>query len=129
MFNPSHPVPGSDSGVVLASYSWADDALRWDSLDDDARYPYALGGLQQVYGQRIEVFYTGVGRTQSWLRDPYAYGEASVLLPGQHTELVQAIRHVEGPLHFAGDHTSIKPAWIEGALESALRAALEVQRA
>lgn len=129
MFNPSHPVPGSDGGVVLASYSWADDALRWDSLDDDARYPYALGGLQQVYGQRIEVFYTGVGRTQSWLRDPYAYGEASVLLPGQHTELVQTIRHVEGPLHFAGDHTSIKPAWIEGALESAVRAALEVQRA
>jgi monoamine oxidase len=43
--------------------------------------------------------------------------------------LVQTIRHVEGPLHFAGDHTSVKPAWIEGALESAVRAALEVQRA
>ncbi|MFJ3160863.1 flavin monoamine oxidase family protein [Streptomyces kanasensis] len=126
MFNPSHPVPGSDGGVVLASYSWADDALRWDSLPDEARYPHALGGLQQVYGQRVEVFYTGAGRTQSWLRDPYAYGEASVLLPGQHTELLPAIPEPEGPLHFAGDHTSVKPAWIEGALESAVRAALEV---
>ncbi|MFE1299659.1 flavin monoamine oxidase family protein [Streptomyces sp. NPDC058731] len=129
MYHPSHPVPGSAGGVVLASYSWADDALRWDSLDDDARYPHALCGLQEVYGQRIEVFYTGAGRTQSWLRDPYAYGEASVLLPGQHTELLPSIPAPEGPLHFAGDHTSVKPAWIEGALESAVRAALEVHTA
>ncbi|MGW2102114.1 flavin monoamine oxidase family protein [Streptomyces olivaceoviridis] len=129
MYHPSHPVPGSAGGVVLASYSWADDALRWDSLDEDARYPHALCGLQEVYGQRIEVFYTGAGRTQSWLRDPYAYGEASVLLPGQHTELLPSIPKPEGPLHFAGDHTSVKPAWIEGALESAVRAALEVHTA
>ncbi|MEU6589167.1 NAD(P)/FAD-dependent oxidoreductase [Streptomyces sp. NPDC046881] len=129
MYHPSHPVPGSPGGVVLASYSWADDALRWDSLDDDARYPHALCGLQEVYGQRIEVLYTGAGRTQSWLRDPYAYGEASVLLPGQHTELLPSIPTPEGPLHFAGDHTSVKPAWIEGALESAVRAALEVHTA
>ncbi|POX65203.1 flavin-binding oxidoreductase [Streptomyces sp. Ru62] len=129
MYHPSHPVPGSKGGVVLASYSWADDALRWDSLDDDARYPHALCGLQEVYGRRIEVFYTGAGRTQSWLRDPYAYGEASVLLPGQHTELLPSIPAPEGPLHFAGDHTSVKPAWIEGALESAVRAALEVHTA
>ncbi|MFJ2766589.1 flavin monoamine oxidase family protein [Streptomyces sp. NPDC087300] len=129
MFHPSHPVPGSEGGVILASYSWSDDALRWDCLDDDARYPHALRGLQDVYGQRIEVFYTGAGRTQSWVRDPYAYGEASVLLPGQHTALVPHLTSPEGPLHFAGDHTSLKPAWIEGALESAVRAALEVHHA
>ncbi|MFS0693615.1 flavin monoamine oxidase family protein [Streptomyces nitrosporeus] len=129
MYQPSHPVEGSRGGVLLASYSWADDALKWDSLDDDERYPRTLGGVQDVYGQRIEVFYTGVGRTQSWMRDPYAYGEASVLLPGQHTELFPDVRTPEGTLHFAGCHTSVKPAWIEGALESAVRAALEVHRA
>ncbi|MFE9860412.1 flavin monoamine oxidase family protein [Streptomyces sp. NPDC005780] len=126
MYQPSHPVEGSKGGVLLASYSWADDALKWDSLDDDERYPHALGGVQDVYGQRIEVFYTGAGATQSWMRDPYAYGEAAVLLPGQHTELLADVRSAEGPLHFAGCHTSVKPAWIEGALESAVRAALEV---
>lgn len=126
MFQPSYPVEGSRGGVVLASYSWADDALKWDSFDDAERYPRALAGLQEVFGQRVEVFYTGVGRTQSWMRDPYAYGEASVLLPGQHTELFPHVREPEGSLHFAGCHTSIKPAWIEGALESAVRTALEV---
>ncbi|MTE19746.1 NAD(P)-binding protein [Streptomyces sp. TRM43335] len=129
MFNPSHRVEGSEGGVLLASYSWADDARRWDSLDGDARYPYALRGVQQVYGQRVEVFYTGAGRTQSWQRDPYAYGEAAVLLPGQHTELFPHLGTREGPLFFAGDHTSIRTAWIEGALESAVRTALEVHRA
>ncbi|MEU9145554.1 FAD-dependent oxidoreductase [Streptomyces sp. NPDC048349] len=129
MFQPSYPVEGSAGGVVLASYSWSDDALKWDSLDDEERYPRALAGVQEVFGQRIEVFYTGVGRTQSWMRDPYAYGEASVLLPGQHTELFPHIRTPEGSLHFAGCHTSIKPAWIEGALESAVRTALEVHLA
>ncbi|MER0443812.1 FAD-dependent oxidoreductase [Streptomyces sp. Edi4] len=128
-FNPSHSVPGSKGGVVLASYTWADDAMRWDAFDDDARYPHALSGLQEIYGQRIEIFYTGAGRTQSWARDPYAYGEASVLLPGQHTELFPDIPAPEGPLHFAGDHTSLKPAWIEGAVESAVRVALEVHAA
>ncbi|MCX5203844.1 FAD-dependent oxidoreductase [Streptomyces sp. NBC_00237] len=126
MFQPSHPVPGSRGGVLLASYSWSDDALKWDCFEDEERYPRALGGVQDVYGQRIEVFYTGVGKTQSWMRDPYAYGEASVLLPGQHTELFPDIPAAEGRLHFAGCHTSVKPAWIEGALESAVRTALEV---
>ncbi|MFB6614828.1 FAD-dependent oxidoreductase [Streptomyces sp. NPDC056367] len=129
MFQPSYPVEGSPGGVVLASYSWSDDALKWDSLDDEERYPRALAGVQEVFGQRIEVFYTGVGRTQSWMRDPYAYGEASVLLPGQHTELFPHVRTAEGPLHFAGCHTSVKPAWIEGALESGVRTALEVHLA
>jgi monoamine oxidase len=29
-------------------------------------------------------------------------------------------------VHYAGEHTSLKHAWIEGALESAVRTALEV---
>ncbi|MBB5909461.1 flavin monoamine oxidase family protein [Actinoalloteichus hymeniacidonis] len=126
IYYPSHPVPGSAGGVVLAAYVWAADASRWDSMDDDERYVYALRGMQQVHGNRIEVFYTGAGQTQSWLRNRYAFGEAAVLTAGQLSRLQPGVRTPEGPLHFAGDHTSIKPAWIEGALESAVRAALEV---
>lgn len=125
-YNPSHQIKDSPGGVVLASYTWADDASRWDSLEEDARYPYALRGLQQIYGQRIEVFYTGHGKTQSWMRDPYAFGEAAVFAPGQFTHLHPAIPTSTGPVHFAGEHTSLKHAWIEGALESAVRTALEV---
>ena len=41
-------------------------------------------------------------------------------------ELHAAGRTVEGRVHFAGEHTSLKPAWIEGALESAVRVGLEL---
>jgi monoamine oxidase len=126
VYFPSHPVPGSEGGVVLASYSWAADASRWDSLHDDERYAYALRGVQAVYGKRVEAFYTGRGQTQSWLRNRYALGEAAVFTPRQFTELHPSITTPEGPVHFAGEHTSLKHSWIEGALESAVRAALEV---
>ncbi|MBA8977157.1 flavin monoamine oxidase family protein [Streptomyces calvus] len=125
-FEHATPLEGSDGGIVLASYSWSDDALKWDAYADEERYMRALAGVQAVFGRRCEVFFTGKCRTQSWMRDHYAYGEASVLFPGQHTELFPDIPTSEGPLHFAGDHTSIKPAWIEGALESAVRSALQV---
>ncbi|MBV8615164.1 MAG: FAD-dependent oxidoreductase [Acetobacteraceae bacterium] len=37
-----------------------------------------------------------------------------------------AIPGAERPVHLAGEHTSLKHAWVEGALESAVRAAIEV---
>ncbi|MFE2556188.1 flavin monoamine oxidase family protein [Streptomyces sp. NPDC059352] len=125
-FEHAHPLEGSDGGIMLASYSWADDALKWDAFADEERYLRALAGVQAVFGRRCEVFFTNKCKTQSWMRDHYAYGEASVLFPGQHTELFPDVPTSEGALHFAGCHTSIKPAWIEGALESAVRTALKV---
>ncbi|MEV7119491.1 flavin monoamine oxidase family protein [Kitasatospora griseola] len=130
MYYPSHPVPDGDGGgVVLASYSWSDDAARWDSMEDDERYVYALRNLQSVHGRRIEVFYTGYGKTQSWLRDPYAFGEAAVYTPHQMTSFHLDAVKSEGPVHFAGEHVSLKHAWIEGAVETAVRAALAVHEA
>lgn len=126
IYYPSHPVKDSPGGVVLASYTWADDAARWDSMDDNSRYAYALNGMVSIHGRRIEVFYTGRGQTQSWLRNPYAFGEAAVFTPWQLTQFHLHIPSAEGPVHFAGEHTSLKHAWVEGALESAVRASLEI---
>jgi monoamine oxidase len=93
MYFPSHPVDGSTGGVVLASYSWSDDAARWDSMDDKERYDYALRGLQAVYGKRIEAFYSGRGQTQSWLRNRYAFGEAAVFTRGSSPNSSRRSRH------------------------------------
>jgi len=123
IYYPSHAAPGSQGGVVLAVYCWSDDASRWDSQDEGERYTNALRGLQDVHGARLAEFFTGRGQTQSWLRNRYACGEAAVFSPGR---LHPAIPTPEGPIHFAGEHTSLKHAWIEGALESAVRAASEV---
>lgn len=114
-------------GVVLASYTWSDDALRWDSLTEDDRVERALRGVSDLFGtDTVLEEFTGVGLSQSWMQAHYALGEAAIPMPNQLTELHRATRTVEGRVHFAGDHTTLKPAWIAGALESAVRAALEV---
>jgi monoamine oxidase len=122
---PSH-VPDSPGGVVLASYTWSDDAQRWDSLTDDERYRFALDNMAHLFGPQVYDHYTGIGVTQSWTRNRYALGEAAIFTPGQLHEYHAATRTIEGRVHFAGEHTSLKPAWIEGSLESAVRTALEV---
>ncbi|MFC9680314.1 flavin monoamine oxidase family protein [Streptomyces sp. NPDC056948] len=129
MYYPSHRVEGSTGGVVLASYCWSDDAARWDSMRGAERYVYALRNLQALHGRRIEVFFTGQGATKSWARDPYAFGEAAIYTAHQMTSFHLDVSRPEGPVHFAGEHTSLKHAWIEGALESAVRAALAVHQA
>lgn len=62
------------------------------------------------------------------MQNPYAYGEAAIFLPDQLNLLQE---HIEKPewdekVHFAGEHASLKDAWIEGAIESGIRTALEV---
>lgn len=126
IYFPSHRPEGSKGGVILASYTWSDDASRWDSIPSEDRYNVALKGLVEIYGPGIKRFFTGFGATQSWMEDYYAYGEAAVFTAGQLTTLHPHIPTPEGLVHFAGEHTSLKHAWIEGAIESGVRAALEI---
>lgn len=126
IYFPSHAVPGSRGGVVLASYTWADEANRWDSIPAEDRQKYALRGLTDIYGDGIRRYFTGAAQTESWMENYYSFGEAAVFSPGQMTALHPYIPLPEGPLHFAGEHTSLKHAWIEGAIESGIRAALEI---
>lgn len=120
------PKEGSIGGIILASYTWSDDANRWDSILPSDRVAYALRGLTDIYGKGILRFFTGKSQTESWMQNFYAYGEAAVFSPGQILGLYPNTSTPEGPIHFAGEHTSMKHAWIEGAIESGIRAALEI---
>jgi len=51
-------------------------------------------------------------------------------IPRSHDlTLKAAIVSPEGRVHFAGEHCSLYHAWIQGALESGIRAAKEVHEA
>ncbi len=126
MYFPSHQIENCSGGVVLASYSWADDARKWESIPDQDRYGFALKGLTDIYGPGIKRYFTGIGQTESWMQNFYAFGEAAIFLPGQLRRLHPHILEPEGKVHFAGEHASLKHAWIEGAIESAVRASIEV---
>ena len=70
-----------------------------------------------------------VGAVYNWYDDPWARGAFALFEPEQQTRLHETIIASEGRIHFAGEHTSLYHAWIQGALESGIRAAREIHEA
>ena len=67
-----------------------------------------------------------VGTSHAWYGDRWARGAFALFAPDQQTDLQAAIVAPEGRVHFAGEHCSLYHAWIQGALESGIRAAREI---
>lgn len=111
-------------GVLLASYTWAEDAQRWDSLEPRDRIEQAIEDVSRIHPQIVEEF--EVGASKSWHDDPYAGGAFALFEPGQFTRLYEAMCAPEGRIHFAGEHASVYHRWIQGAIDSGLRAAMAV---
>lgn len=124
-----YPDHGGETGrgVLLASYTWSEDAQRWGSLPEHLRIEQAIENVAQIHPQISEC--VEVGASKMWHDDPFAGGAFALFDPGQQTLLHQDIIAPEGRIHFAGEHTSLMHAWIQGALESGLRAAYEVHHA
>jgi monoamine oxidase len=66
---------------------------------------------------------------KAWQEDPWAGGGWGWVQPGELSWMFPAMRRVEGRVHFAGEHTSIWAAWMNGALESAERVSAEILQA
>jgi monoamine oxidase len=61
-----------------------------------------------------------------WDAEPWARGAYAWFRPGQITSLVRSLAAPEGCVRLAGEHMSSASGWMEGALESGLRAARDV---
>jgi len=123
MFYPDHS-RDTGRGVVLASYTWSEDAQRWGSLSDHDRICQALDDVAEIHPQITDAFEIGVSKM--WHDDEFAGGAFALFDPGQQTLLHKHIITPEGRIHFAGEHASLAHAWIQGAIESGLRAAHEI---
>ncbi|MEO7119178.1 MAG: flavin monoamine oxidase family protein [Candidatus Limnocylindrales bacterium] len=124
---PSFSDPANERGTLLASYTWGQDALRWGAMDAETMLEQALEDVAAVH-PRIRDEYE-VGAVKDWYGDPYARGAFALFEPEQQTRLQASIVAPEGRIHFAGEHTSLYHAWIQGALESGIRAAREIHEA
>jgi monoamine oxidase len=104
-----------------------------------ARAMQALGpkGRVRAMVEEIEKIYPGVApeveRATSicWDEDPWAQGDYPWWMPGDYLDFGKDIATPEGwgRVHFAGEHTSMLPGWMQGALESGHRAARDVNDA
>ena len=114
-------------GVLLASYTWGEDAQRWGSLPPDERLRQALENVTAIHPLAQDEF--EVGHSYMWHDDEFAGGAFALFDPGQQSLLHNHIYRHEGRIYFAGEHTSLIHAWIQGAIESGLRAAFEITQA
>jgi len=124
-----YPEHGRETGrgVLIASYTWAQDAERWQSLSEADRITQALENVAEIHPQVKKEFEVGV--SHMWHDDEFAGGAFALFEPEQETLLHEAIIRPEGRIHFAGEHAALSHRWIQGAVESGLRTALEVHTA
>ncbi|MEM7480037.1 MAG: FAD-dependent oxidoreductase [Acidobacteriota bacterium] len=120
----------SDSEVgrgMLEIYTSGAEARRFAALNDDDRFELALRDLEKVY-PNIRDHFEG-GAIKCWDDDRWARGAYSYFRPSQMLELLPHIAPAEGRVHFAGEHASAYPHWMQGALESGNRVAHEINEA
>ena len=110
--------------AILEGHSRGQDAIQLDKMSNDNRLKFTLEQMNKVH-PKIFDYYEG-GISKSWQLDPYSLGAYSLFLPGQITSWLPEIIRPEGRIHFAGEHTSIYSASMEGAIESGARAAKEI---
>jgi monoamine oxidase len=95
-----------------------------ESLCESDRQALVLDQVDKLYpGLKEE--YEG-GMSYAWDSDPWALGAYSWMRPGQMGTLQPRLATPEGRIHFAGDHTSAQPGWMQGAMSSGRRAAAAI---
>jgi monoamine oxidase len=107
--------------------TWSQDALRWGAMDEETRLEEALDDVSRIHPRIRDVY--EVGASHAWYDDRYANGAFALFAPEQQTQLQADIVRPEGRIYFAGEHCSLYHAWIQGALESGIRAAQEIHEA
>jgi len=113
-------------GVLLASYSWGQAARRLASLPHQERVTSVLLHLSRVHPQLREPDIVRESASWSWDNHPYSGGAFAWFMPGQHSSLHRHIIAPAGRIYFAGEHASLTHTWMQGALESGLRAVREM---
>jgi monoamine oxidase len=117
-----HSGPG-----VLEAFVTGPRARALALLSRERRIARTLELAERIYPGVTRDFQRGA--SYAWDRDPYARGDYAWFAPGELTALGPQLAPAEGRIHFAGDHTSHLPGWMEGALASGVRAAAEIHRA
>lgn len=120
------PAVSASPGVMLASYTWGQAARRLGALGHRERSELALRHLGRMHPQLGEAGMVQCTASWSWDNHRWSGGAFAWFLPGQHSTLHRHVIAPEGRIFFAGEHASLTHTWMQGALESALRAVREM---
>ena len=110
---------------ILGAYTSGRMALKVTYQTEQERARMMLELFERVHPGIRENFETAA--SHSWVSDPWSLGAAIEFKAGQLTAFDRFLRLPENRIHFAGEHTSVWNGWMNGALESGIRAATEIK--
>jgi monoamine oxidase len=120
-----HPMWDRPGGrALLVSYMRSRLAARVSAMGEEERLATVLAQIERVH-PGIHAHAEGIAY-KAWHEDPWAQGAYAIYRPGQMATLHPHVARPEGRVHFAGEHASVLPNWMHGAIESGVRAAREV---
>jgi monoamine oxidase len=111
---------------ILMSFTSGADAEALGRMSEADRLRTALLEATKIWPEAPRHFEGGA--IKYWNEDPWIRGSYSFEGVGQARDFLQIAAAPEGRVHFAGEHTSVHRASMNGALESGVRAAAEVQK-
>jgi len=124
-YDKAHYLPGTRG--MLEAYVAGEKARKMAAMTAGERLNFTIRQTELIL-PKLREHYEG-GASVCWDEDEWARGAYAWFKPGQMETLLPHIARAEGRVHFAGDHTSPWPGWMNGALESGNRAAREVHQA
>jgi len=118
----SHDQPGPRG--LLVSFLCGGTGERVGDMEPEAREQFLLAEMERAH-PGLRENYEGMF-VHVWHKDPWTKGALALPAPGQLTGICVGAERPEGRIHFAGEHLSHFSGWMQGALESGLRAVREL---
>ena len=137
-FAPGMHIADSPVGYVMATFGGDDPneltsmmalmtgskAERADQMDEDSVKAMVVATIEKIRPSakgKLEV-----AGYKSWFRDPFVSGDWTNFGPGQVNPFAGKMNAPHERIHLCGDATALSARGMEGALESAERAAVEI---
>ena len=111
-----------EKGILLV-YTWKTEALLFGSLDPTTALHEAVEQIATIHPDIKDQVETGA--VCAWYNQPTAQGAYALLKPTQYQNVRYLKASPTANMFFAGEGLSFASGWIQGALESGLRAAFQ----
>ena len=111
---------------ILLSFTSGEDAIKLGRLDENKRVKIAQNTCKNIWPEAPQYWEKGI--TKYWNEDPWVKASYSLAGIGQKG-FREILAKPEGPVFFAGEHTAVQRASMNGAIESGLRVMEELKRA
>ena len=111
---------------ILLTFTSGEDARKLGRLPEENRMKIAQNTCTSIWPEAPQYWENGI--TKYWNEDPWVKGSYSLAGIGQKG-FREILAKREGPVFFAGEHTAVNRASMNGAIESGLRASEELKRA